>query len=109
MLRSDRVLILNGGYGLLVWPAFKATPEGLVVAQVPSTEEKEYLEHSASALDELSRPRIFQGSPSEVLSVLEEGLRFEFVVGRNMTSTSPPPSLLTDGQKPKQFFRFYPS
>jgi len=101
MLRSDRVLILNGGYGLLVWPAFKATPEGLVVAQVPSTEEKEYLEHSASALDELSRPRIFQGSPSEVLSVLEEGLRFEFVVGRNMFNRLSSDKSLLEELKPR--------
>jgi heme exporter protein D len=52
--------VLNGGYGLLVWPAFKATPEGLVVVQVESVEEEEYLGHVASVLDELARPKILR-------------------------------------------------
>ncbi|MCI2044934.1 MAG: AAA family ATPase [Sphaerochaeta sp.] len=83
-LRNDRVLVLGGGYGLLLWPAYKETPEGLVVAQVGSVEEKEYLEHSASALDPVSRPMIIQCAPCAVFSHLEPGLRFEKVIGRNI-------------------------
>ncbi|MFA6774698.1 MAG: AAA family ATPase [Sphaerochaetaceae bacterium] len=82
--RNDRVLVLNGGYGLLVWPAFKATPEGLVIVQVESVEEEEYLGHVASVLDELARPKILRLPSEQVFAHLEEGMLFEKVIGRNV-------------------------
>ncbi|MCF0262472.1 MAG: AAA family ATPase, partial [Sphaerochaetaceae bacterium] len=41
IIRSDRVLVLNAGHGLLLWEAFRKTPEGLVVATVKNKEEQE--------------------------------------------------------------------
>ena len=86
LARSDRVLVLGGGYGMLLWPAFKAVPEGLVVCQVSTSEQKAYIEQYERSLDSLSRPVLFQGDAEALFPTLEKGLRFEAVVARNILS-----------------------
>lgn len=82
--RSDRVLVLGAGYGMLLWPAYAAVPEGLVVAQVDTPEEEDFIADTAKGIDPLSRPQVLRKSPEEVLSSLEEGLAFEEVIARDV-------------------------
>ena len=82
--RSDRIMVLNAGYGLLLWPAFRLSPEGLVVAQVNTIEQKAYIEQYASTLEELSRPVLFQGTVQGFFKTIEAGTKFELVVARNI-------------------------
>ena len=89
IVRSDRVLVLNAGHGLLVWEAFRHTPEGLVVAHVRSSEERAYLENYIKTLDSVSAPVLVQGQDlGKVLSGLdasvEKDIRFEHIIGRNI-------------------------
>ena len=96
------MLVLNAGHGLLVWEAYRHTPEGLVVAQVRTAEEKAYLEQYISSLrnssnDQVNVPALV--CDSDCLNVLEnldvgfgDGIRFEHIIGRN---------LLTDLKKGK--------
>jgi len=99
IVRSDRVLVMNAGHGLLVWEAFRHTPEGLVVAQVRTDEEKAYLQQYISSLRNSNNSEV--NVPSLVcekdyikvlqsLDVLGQGIRFEHIIGRN---------LLTDPKK----------
>lgn len=82
--RHDRVLVLNAGHGLLVWEAFRRTPEGLVVACTREKEHYEHLVHYGDTLDTVERPMVLLGETADVLSRLEEGLLFEAIVGRNV-------------------------
>jgi len=84
--RHDRVLILNAGHGLLLWEAYRRTPEGLVAAQVKSSEERDYIEHYCQTLGELERPQVTVASPANALKQYEEGLRFEAILARNLFS-----------------------
>lgn len=84
--RSDRALICNAGHGLLLWEAFRHTPEGLVVAQVQTSEQMQHISHYADSLQSLDKPTIVQAPLEEVLSSLEEGLVFEVILGRNVLS-----------------------
>ena len=43
--RSDRVLVCNAGHGLLLWEAFRSIPEGLVVAQVRTADQRDHINH----------------------------------------------------------------
>lgn len=91
LVRSDRVLVLNAGHGLLVWEAFRHTPEGLVVAHVKNTEDRAYLDQYIKTLDSLSAPRvILDGDVGHALENLdrsiEDGIRFEHILGRNILS-----------------------
>ena len=82
--RSDRVLVCNAGHGLLLWEAYRQTPEGLVIAQVKSKEQEEHITHYAQNLQNLERPLIFQQKLQDLFPNLEEGLLFEVMVGRNI-------------------------
>jgi putative ATPase len=84
--RSDRVLVVNAGHGLLLWEAFRRTPEGLVVAQVNKEEQFEHIQHYAKGLESLERPLVKKESLKQVLASLEEGLQFEKILGRNLLS-----------------------
>lgn len=84
--RSDRVLVCNAGHGLLLWEAFRQTPEGLVVAQVNSAEQAQHINHYASSLQSLERPRIVCEPLPKTLLSLEPGLLFETILGRNVIS-----------------------
>lgn len=89
IIRSDRVLVLNAGHGLLVWEAFRHTPEGLVVAQVRSKEDLAYLNQYISTLDSVSAPQVvMQSDYVKALKGLEKGLLFEHIIGRNLLTDS---------------------
>lgn len=97
VIRSDRVLVLNSGHGLLVWEAYRHTPEGLVVAHVRSSEESAYILQYMKTLDPVSAPRLIcdadYGHALDGLdSSVEKGIMFEHILGRN---------LLTDFKKGK--------
>ncbi len=81
--RSDRVLVCNAGHGLLLWEAYRQTPEGLVVAQVQTSDQMQHISHYADSLQSLEKPTIVQAPLEKVLSSLEEGLLFEAIIGRN--------------------------
>ncbi|MBO4394569.1 MAG: AAA family ATPase, partial [Spirochaetales bacterium] len=88
-VRSDRILVLNSGHGLLVWEAFRHTPEGLVVAHARNSEERAYLENYIKTLDSVSAPRLVMGDDlGKVLKDLdfsvEKDIRFEHILGRNI-------------------------
>jgi putative ATPase len=90
IIRSDRVLVLNAGHGLLVWEAFRHTPEGLVVAQVRSKEDLAYLNQYISTLDSVSAPQVvLQSDCIKALKGLEKGLLFEHIIGRNLLTDWP--------------------
>ncbi len=82
--RSDRVLICNAGHGLLLWEAYRQTPEGLVVAQVQSSAQKQHVSHYADSLQSLEKPTILHAPLEAILPTLEEGLLFEAILGRNV-------------------------
>lgn len=84
--RSDNILILNASHGLLLWEAMRKNPEGLCTAQVKTEEEKEYINHYASTLEALRRPEVLSGQVINVLHELDEELRYEFIIGRNLFS-----------------------
>ena len=86
ILRSDNVLVLNASHGLLLWPLMKMNPEGLSVAVVRNNEQKEIIEHFSSELDKLLRPLVIVSGVSDAFNVLEEGLLFSVISGRNVLS-----------------------
>lgn len=89
IIRSDRVLVLNSGHGLLVWEAYRHTPEGLVVAHVKTPEENAYLQQYMKTLDSVSAPRIVLDNDclhalGNLDSSVEKGIAFEHILGRNL-------------------------
>ncbi len=84
--RSDRVLILGAGHGLLLWQAFRETPEGYVCAQVDNKEQYDYINHYASKLDELNKPYIKRDSIENFINTLDSELKFEHIIIRNQFS-----------------------
>ena len=82
--RSDNILVLNASHGLLMWQAVKYNPEGLTLAQVRAKEDKEYIDHYKATLDILRQPEIRLGGELNVISSLDEDLKFEFVFSRNV-------------------------
>lgn len=84
--RSDRVLVCNAGHGLLLWEAFRSTPEGLVVAQVRTPDQRDHINHYAQSLSELDRPIVHCNPLDKALDALSDQLRFEVIMGRNLFS-----------------------
>jgi putative ATPase len=84
--RSDRVLILGAGHGLLLWQAFRETPEGYVCAQVDNKEQYDYINHYASKLDEINKPYIKRDSIENFIKTLDSDLKFEHIIIRNQFS-----------------------
>ena len=84
--RSDRVLVCNAGHGLLLWEAFRSIPEGLVVAQVRTADQRDHINHYAQSLSELDRPIVHCNPLDKVLDALSDQLRFEVIMGRNLFS-----------------------
>ena len=89
VLRSDRILVLNAGHGLLLWEAFRKTPEGLAVAVVRSPEDNAYIQHYLTSLDAVSAPVVlcnkdFSCALQDMDKSLESGIRFEHLLGRNL-------------------------
>lgn len=78
-LRSDRVLVLNAGHGMMLWEAFRLTPEGLSAAVVRNTEDLQYIQHRCQTLeDSADKPLVY-----EALSKIPSDIRFEHIIGRN--------------------------
>ncbi len=102
--RSDRVLILNAGHGLLLWEAFRKTPEGLAVAVVHTPEEKAYISHYLSSLDVVSAPVVlcnkdFSSALDSLDTQLENGILFEHIFARNLIKNNPDSSILLTKMK----------
>ena len=94
IIRSDRVLVLNAGHGLLVWEAYRHTPEGLVVAHVRSPEESAYISQYMKTLDAVSAPKLicdadYGHALDNLDSGVEQGIRFEHILGRNLLTDFP--------------------
>ena len=94
VIRSDRVLVLNAGHGLLLWEAFRKTPEGLAAAVVRTPEDNAYIQHYLSSLDTVSAPVVlcnkdFTSALEDMDSSLESGIRFEHILGRNLIKSKP--------------------
>ena len=84
--RHARVLVLNAGHGMLLWEAFRRTPEGLAIAFTSSHEQFNHIQHYAATLDPLLQPQVFEGEAKTLLARLESGLLFEAIIGRNLLS-----------------------
>lgn len=85
-LRSDRVLILGAGHGLLLWEAFRKTPEGFVCAQVNKQIEFEYINNYSKTLDLIYKPFVGLSNPLDFLKNLDKDLNFEKIIIRNQFS-----------------------
>lgn len=93
IIRSDRVLVMNSGHGLLVWEAYRHTPEGLVVAQVRNSEESAYIQQYMKTLDPVSAPKLVLDPDygrflSNLDQSVEQDIRFEHILGRNILTDS---------------------
>ena len=84
--RSDRTLVLNAGHGLLLWEAYRKTPEGLVIGQVRTKDQLEHILHYAKSLTILEQPQVYHVEAKELLANLEQGLVFEHIFARNILS-----------------------
>jgi putative ATPase len=84
--RHARVLVVNAGHGMLLWEAFRRTPEGLAMAFTSSHEQFNHIQHYAATLDPLLQPQVFEGEVKTLLTQLESGLFFEAIIGRNLLS-----------------------
>ena len=108
--RSDRVLICNAGHGLLLWEAYRQTPEGLVVGQVQTSAQMQHISHYADSLQSLEKPTIVHAPLEDTLEKLEEGLVFEVILGRNtltrLTEKDPLLDLLKIRLAPQGVLRF---
>ena len=86
--RHHLVLDVNAGTGLFTWEAVRQAPEGGVYALTNDAKAAEALRQQADKLPELERPRVLQGSPSELAYLLnlrgEADLRFDRILGRNV-------------------------
>lgn len=85
-VRSDRVLILGAGHGLLLWEAFRKTPEGLVCAQVNKQIEFDYISNYSNTLDIVSKPFVKLANPNVFLQELDKELLFEKIIVKNQLS-----------------------
>ena len=86
ILRYSNVLVLNASHGLLLWPLMKQNPEGLSVAVVRNEEQAGIIRHFSSELDKLLRPEVIVSDPASAFSILEDGLMFSVISGRNVLS-----------------------
>lgn len=84
--RSDRIMILGAGHGLLLWHAFRETPEGLVCAQIKNKQGFEYIDHYAKTLDAVTKPYYKYDNVKNFINNLEEGLVFEKIIAKNVFS-----------------------
>ncbi len=84
--RSDRILILGAGHGLIMWEAFRKTPEGYICAQVNKQQEYDYIMHYGSQMDELNTPFVKEAKFESFIEELEKDLFFEHIIIRNHLS-----------------------
>ena len=79
IIRSDRILVLNPGHGLLVWEALRRTPEGLTVALADNPEDNLFINNYIQALEWDNKPVI-----AKDFSEIDENIKFEHILGRNL-------------------------
>ena len=84
--RFDNILLLNASRGLFLWEAMKHNPEGLAVAQVKTQAQYDYIEHYKSEIEPLLQPMIVKGDTQNIILSLEEDLKFELIIAKNLYS-----------------------
>ncbi len=77
--RSDRILVLNAGHGLLLWEALRLTPEGYVCGIANNSEDYSYILHYSKHINYDRAPFLITK-----ISELPENIKYEFVLGRNI-------------------------
>lgn len=86
--RHHLILVLNDANGLLLWEARRRVPEGRVYCILSEDRQKEALRFYADQLPELERPQLASCPLDTFPSVIEDGLYFEQLIGRNILSPS---------------------
>ena len=84
--RHGNVMVLNASHGLMLYPLMKKNPEGSSIAQVKSKDQKDVIDHFALDLEEILRPQVYVSTPRDVFSLLEDGIKFSVISGRNILS-----------------------
>ena len=84
--RHGNVLVLNASHGLMLYPLMKMNPEGSSIAQVRNRDQKEVIDHFSLDLEEILRPQVYVSTPREVFQLLEDGIKFSVISGRNILS-----------------------
>ena len=87
--RHDRVLDLTAESGLFTWEAVRKTPEGGVWGLVATDEARRILLEQAQNLPGLRRPQLLIGDCQAMRPLLDDGLHFDVIVGRNSLSRQP--------------------
>ena len=102
--RDELVLDLNAGTGLITWEAVRRVPAGGVWALAAHPSEADALRQQAANLNELIRPTIITGLPTELERLVEtesQGqVRFEVMLGRNLLTQVTDKRQLLAGLKP---------
>ncbi len=86
IIRSDRILILGAGHGLLLWYAYRKTPEGYICAQVDQQQQYDYINHYSQELEELNKPYVKNEKLEPFIKNLDKDLLFEHIIIRNQFS-----------------------
>ena len=77
--RSDRILNLNAGHGLLLWEALRRVPEGCTVSYTKTNDDYTFISHYIKHINPERSPVIIRD-----LSEVPENMKFEFIIGRNI-------------------------
>ena len=91
--RHDRVLILEARSLLWALDPLQHTPEGGVVIQAATSEDRQRLEAQLLVLDDLQRPQVL---PESLAAQLAPGQQFEWIAARH------PWRLITAGERQRQ-------
>lgn len=78
--RHHLILDLKAAGGLLLWEALRRAPEGGVWGLVEDAAQAAMLRAQAGRLPELERPQLV----SDLATLLEEGVSFDWIMGRNL-------------------------
>jgi putative ATPase len=87
--RHDRILISNGGDGLLLWESLRRAPEGLSACLVESESARETLIRYAATLDEEEQPRIAVFPPARLPGKEEAAAQFDSHVFDHILAREP--------------------
>ncbi|MBN2511065.1 MAG: AAA family ATPase [Spirochaetales bacterium] len=86
--RHGRLIIPTPGYGFPVWEALRRVPEGQVTACTQDSKAFEILSHTASELDPLVRPLLFQGDLAAFAASRQDLPPFETLLSIGLLSGS---------------------
>lgn len=90
--RHAVVLTVERGPGLLMWEAFRKTPEGKVVGLIDSEESLRIVEHYARELPDIDRPDLEAGTIDTFENT--KGYAYEAVIGHNTATRHPDKEVL---------------